>query len=126
MSRRSPSRPTSVTIICCLLLLGGAIVLFVNAAALLMGQPPGAPDISMVEFAIGMLGGVIAIVCAAFMFRGANWARIVYLAVFGISVFVLLVTPEGRKVAGIELVKFIVCSCVLLTGRANRFFRGGK
>ena len=75
---------------------------------------------------LGALTQIAIIVCAVFMLRGANWARIAYVVLTGVTLLgliVLLARTSGIGViAGYSAIKAAVLLYVLFTPEANAYF----
>jgi hypothetical protein len=119
-------RPTSVTVIAWILLVISALSLLGSTMAInnpmaqeMMAKSP----ISIpLQYAMTYLGLSISILCAIFMLRAANWARLLYIAWGAIGLlFGLLASPEKLwLIPGILIYAIVVF--FLLRPKASAYF----
>jgi hypothetical protein len=125
----APPRPKSVTVISWITLVFGGIALLVS---LLPKDPEVQRDLAQYStqhpflYAWLRAGPVMAVICGAFMLRGANWARWLLGLWFGYNVISNVVSSPLRLLAPRLLVGCLFGAAVYLLFRpaATAFFRG--
>ena len=109
-------RPLSITIISVLFLLVGIVGLTYHATEF-KSQPPFQHDLVWV-----LLVRLLAVVCAVFLFRAANWAR--WLLVFWLAYHVILSAFHSASETIIHSVLLAVIAWFLFRPAATAYFRG--
>ncbi len=114
--------PSGVAIICYLLLGSAAVEL---TRTIILGFFPRNGVLPLSHYLIGveLSHAVILAVCAYFMLKGKNWARIAFYVVTVANVIDLLVVGFSLEIV-VALAKLIIAGGLLATRRANRFFSG--
>ena len=120
------NRPTSVTIITWLLIAMCAVNLlamgtgyWIPAAQNLFARSGNSDAVHTVS---GILGLLATSVCAAFMLRGANWARWLYLAWVSIGVVAIIFFASSWLYVLPGAIKTLVIGYFLTRRDANLFF----
>jgi hypothetical protein len=94
-------RPTSVTVIAWILLVISALSLLGSTMAINnpMAQEMMAksPIPIPLQYVVLYLGLSIEILCATFMLRAANWARLLYISWSGVELLILLLTSPAKQ-----------------------------
>lgn len=119
MAGSQAKRPVGVGIVSVLLVGVGGLAL--ASAALLAGME----SVERVNIALAGFGGAFAVTCGVGIWRGRNWARVLY--VFGEPLILLtdagLNGFEPNKIAGVAVYAIVVL--VLVRKTADRFFSSG-
>ena len=118
-SRRPESkRPLSVVLISGLFLVSGVIGIAYHASDFRM------QGILQSEIVLVFLVRLLAVVCAVFMLRGANWAR--WLAVLWLAYHVVLSWGHSTQQLVVHGLLFAVIAYFLFRAPASVYFRGMK
>lgn len=120
------NRPTSVTVIAWIILilsglsLLGAVVVSNDAKALeaMAANPIPVP----LQRAHTFAGLAIEVLCAVFMLRAANWARLLYIGWVGLSLLVLFATSPEKAILIPAVVVYAVSAFILLRPAATAYF----
>jgi hypothetical protein len=121
-----PKRPTSVTVIGWILIVLGALGVLGMSFSLANSAARQAMALNPmpipVQFALAFAGLGVSIVSGAFILRGANWARWLYLgwSVFGFAVS--LATSPSKLMLLPSLLVFAIIALFLLLPKANAYF----
>jgi hypothetical protein len=120
-------RPMSVTVICWILIIFcsiGLLTLLSTLADPIFGKFFGNSDLPISAMKIGgALGYVVAIVCAIFMLRGANWARWLYLGWVAIGLLSVSFSASSLLLVIPGALKTIVFAYFLTRSDASAFFK---
>jgi hypothetical protein len=122
------TRPTSVSIIAWFLIITGCISLVSTTVMIMIGNPEinelmskNLMPISL-QYAIAYLGLAIMLVSGAYMLKGENWSRRLYVA-WSIIGFAIGIVTSPMKMAMIpSLVLFLIIVFFLFRPKANDFF----
>ena len=119
-------RPTSVTVIAWILLITSALSLVTNSIAI---NNPIAKEMMLkspipipVQYVMLYAGLLIFLSCAVFILRGANWARLLYIAWGAISLLVGLFTSPMKMMLIPGIVLYGIFSFFLLRPKASAYF----
>ncbi len=121
-----PGRPTSITVISWILIALSIINLITfymshgNALAQSMMAQSLLPV--AVQYAIGYVGIVIQLVCAAAWLKGLAWGRAVYIVWGGIGLVIGFTTSPSMGVMVAGTVVFAIIVFFLLRPAANAYF----
>jgi len=122
-------RPTSVTVLAWLLLAYNVLnldfVFSINnplVHELMAKSPIPIP----VQIGMAYVGITVKIVAAAFMLRGANWARWLYIGYCAFSLLVGLFTSPMKALLPLVLVIDIVVVVLLTRPKVNAYFTSGS
>ena len=124
-------RPTSITVIAWILIASSAInqisFYMSHGNALAQSLMAQSPLPVAAQYAIGYVGIVIQLVCAAAWLKGLAWGRAVYIGWGGIGLVIGFITSpsKGAMIAG--AVVFAIIVFFLLRPAAHAYFaRGGQ
>ena len=125
-TRFMKKRPTSVTVIAWILLVTSAVSLLTSTMAInnpmaqeLMAKSPIPVPLQYVMLYLGL---TISILCAIFMLRAANWARLLYIGWNGIELLVLLLTSPVKPMLIPGILMYAVFVFFLLRPKASAYF----
>ena len=121
-------RPTSVTVIAWVLLVSATVSLVTSALTVnkpivreLMVKTPIPLPIQFVMLFGGLL---ISILCAIFMLRGANWARVLYIAWGALGVVTGFATSPAKLMLIPGFLIYVIFVFFLLRPGASAYFSG--
>jgi len=119
-------RPTSVSVIAWLLLVINAVSLITTTFTMnnpmvreLMAKNPIPVPVQIVMFYVGTS---LVIVAAAFMLRGANWARWLYIGYSALGLLLAVFTSPIKAMLLPGVVVYIVVVVLLTRPKVNAYF----
>ena len=123
-------RPVSITVISWIIIVTSALSL---ASTLFLINNPTAQELMAksaipvaVQYAMMFVGLVVGIVCGAFMLKGANWARLLYVGWSVVGFTITFITTPGRLMMLPGMIFFAVVVFFLFRPKANAFFSGQR
>ena len=123
-------RPVSITVISWIIIVTSALSL---ASTLFLSTNPTAQELMAksaipvaVQYAMMFVGLVVGIVCGAFMLKGANWARLLYVGWSVVGFTITFITTPGRLMMLPGMIFFAVVVFFLFRPKANAFFSGQR
>jgi len=120
-------RPLSLTIIMWLMAIGGIFGLYSvltissNPIALAMMQQSGAPIV--LYQANGIIGCIVALVCAYGIYKGLPWSRVLYAAWGIIGIILSFITSPAISVIVIGIIFYLILVFFLFRPAANEWFQ---
>ena len=119
-------RPTSVTVIAWIIIILNALSLF--GAAFTLNDPAAAESMAQSPIPIPLqhflvfAGLAVSIICAIFMLRAANWARLLYIGWNGIYLLLLLLTSPVKAMIIPAIIVYAIIISLLLRKSATTYF----